>query len=135
MDGRDDSEGVACTVSGGVRVCAGVSTGTEIARVGVSTDPVNERVSGYLDVYRFVLPNATVVNLPCVVLLVAGTPVNPCQDAGGTFSSRTATLVDDVVAVPLPVVGGPVGAGLCNAELVLTVNGIGVPSARAFTLC
>ena len=139
----DTTEGVGCVTSNpdlGIVVCAGISATDTIQRVHVYSYNVvpgtEHTAAGYVDLYRFVLPGGTIVNLPCVVLLQDSSVVNPCDDAGGTFVSRTSTLLDESVFEPV-VVQGPelASVGVCNGELMATVNDIGIASARAYTLC
>lgn len=132
----DNSESVTCT-SG---VCAGISASTELQRVRVYN--VNEvpgtvhTVAGYEDLYRFTLPNGTVVNLPCVVLVVDSATTNPCADNNGVFVVRQNVLVNQPVAEPVVQQGDQVAtAAICAGELVLTVDDIGIASARAYTVC
>jgi hypothetical protein len=137
---RDDSEGVSCTTSTGITACIGLSSGTPFKTVTVYGEDLPpgtvHRVAGYLDVFRFRLPNSTTVNVPCVLLYSDGTWQDPCGSAGGVDIARTATLLDRSVAQPDPHVGAPLASvALCNAELVTTVNDIGIASAPAFTLC
>lgn len=137
----DNSEGVACTTSSGIVVCAGISPGPETPmRVTVytpGTDPgPDHRVAGYVDLYRFVLPNGTTVSLPCVGLVADTVTVNPCVGRG-EYVQRLLTLVDEDVNQPDPDIEDQEVASvrICEAELVVTVNGIGIPSSPAYTLC
>lgn len=136
----DNSEGVSCTTTLGVTACLGISTGSEYQRVHVySYDVVNgtrHDVAGYVEVFQFRLPNNTTVNLPCVTLIQDGARVEPCEDAGGTYVSRTATLVEQTAYEPVVQQGAEItSAAICNAELVATVNDIGLASSPVFTLC
>lgn len=132
----DNSEGAGCVTASGVSACIGISPVSEVQRVRVSSEEIVDgallTVAGYLDLYRFTLPNGGVVNLPCVVL-VGTAGANPCDVAGGDFASRVATLVNESVAVTQ----GPalVNAALCTGELQATVNDIGVASMPAYVLC
>jgi hypothetical protein len=128
----DATEGAPCTLG----VCVGISARDVIESVHVRPDEVVPGsllvVAGYVDLYRFTLPNGAVVNLPCAVL--EGTAGgNPCAMAGGSYVSRTATLVRDSVDVD----EGPevATAGLCTGELQATADDIGIASAPAYTLC
>lgn len=136
----DNSENVPCTVTAGVTTCVGISASQVVQRVHVYRyDVVPGRthgVAGFVDLYRFTLQTGTVVNLPCVVVVVDGGTTNPCGTADGTFVSRVATLVNQSVAEPTVVQGAElVSAGLCEGELVVTANNIGIASAEAYTLC
>lgn len=122
----------------GVVVC--LTTGSEIQRVNVfqaTTVPgANHHIVGYVDLYRFSLPTGTVAVLPCVRLGVDASTVNPCQTSGGTFVSTTLTLTDTTVTDPDPVIGGAIASvAVCNATLQATVDGIGIESTPAYTLC
>lgn len=134
---RDDSEGVACSTTAGITTCLGITAGSEIQRIRVysvapSGGPTHT-IAGFIDVYQYKLPNNTTVNLPCVVL-AGETPFNRCTAAGGTFVTRAATLVNQTISEPTQ---GPevTNAGICNAELVATVNDIGLASFPVYTLC
>lgn len=125
-----------CTTVASVTACAELTPGSELASFPVSTPgSTPAHVAGYVDAYQFVLPNSGVVTVPCVTL-VAATTVNPCQSLGGTFASRLLTLVDTSVNVP-----GTSGSTtvatvrICEANLVLTVNSLGVNSFPAYTVC
>ena len=97
---------------------------------------ISHHVAGFVDAYLFQGPAGIQVTIPCIVLVADATTVNPCALAGGTFVSRTLTLVDQV-ADEQTVAGGPVVATVrvCQATLTATVLGFGVNSAPAFTLC
>ena len=131
----DSTESVPCTSDG---VCAGISpnTTTQLVRVyNVNEVPGTvHAVAGYEDLYRFTLPNGTVVNLPCVVLVADTTVTNPCADNNGVFVSRQNVLVNQSVAEPVVQQGAQLAA-ICAGELVLTVDNIGIASARAYTVC
>lgn len=131
---RDTSEGVACATSS---VCAGISAGEEILKVSVQVPTVGEgarhAVIGYVDLYRFVLPGGTQVDLPCTWLTADGSPAKLCP---GTLirPMYELTLVSAYEPTTEP---GPElrVVGICKAELVLTVNGIGISSGQAYTIC
>ena len=131
----DNYEGCPPTV-GTVALC--LTPTTLIQRVTVhdvdSGDPIG--VAGYVEIYRFTLPNGTITSLPCVRLLVGGAGVNPCGAAGGVFVSRIETLVGPSITPPDPRFGEPIATvGICNADLELTVNNIGVNSTPAYAIC
>ena len=137
---RDTSEGVTCSTTTGLTYCLGTSAGTEFKRVQVfSPDVVNgtvHNVAGYINVEQFRLATGDTVNLPCVVLVLEGQTSDPCAGAGGRFIARAATLVQQTVAEPVPTQGSLITeAALCNAELVATVNDIGIASTPVYTLC
>ncbi len=134
---QDDSEGVPCTTTAGVTTCVGLEAGAEIQQFtvyepGVYNGPHD--VAGYVDSYRFDTPGGGSVVLPCVVLVLDGATVDPCDTAGGTFVSRLLVLVDlDVPEVSLG--GALLTVRICAAELVATVNGLGVTSQPAYAIC
>jgi hypothetical protein len=125
-----------CRTASGVTACAAYVTGSVTDSYPV-TGPgaTNVAVAGYVDLYRFTLPNGGVTTLPCVVL-TAGTSANACASAGGTFVSRTATLADTSVAAPTTSLTTPVATvRVCSATLVLTVNDVGINSFPAYAVC
>lgn len=130
----DTAEAAGCPETApGVVVCLDPSTTffeqpvTLVTVVGGS-----DNIEGYLDVYRFTIAGVT-TTLPCVTLRVDGGEVSPCALAGGTFVSRSGTLVSQ----PEPGIGPlPVATvRICHAELTATVFGFGVNSAEAYTVC
>lgn len=136
----DASESVPCTTTSGVTTCVGIAPSTLVQRVRVHrydvTGGTTHGVAGYVDLYRFVLPTGTVANIPCVVLAAGGPEADPCAAAGGTYLSRVSTLVEETVAEPVVVQGAEIAsAGICEGELVATVNTIGIASTEAYTLC
>ncbi|MDQ1683917.1 MAG: hypothetical protein QOC82_654 [Frankiaceae bacterium] len=84
--------------------------------------------AGSIDTYQFVLPNGGIVTAPCVVLASGATTLDPCAAAGGRYVATVATLSTGS-ASPLATVR------ICNANLALTVDGIGVNSFPAYTIC
>ena len=139
-DARDNSEGATCTTAAAVTVCAGFSAGAQVERVRVAREEAgagaSHSVAGYIDLYRFTLPNGVKLNLECVILEVDATTVDPCAAAGGTFVARTAELVNETEDEPSPTPGGELASvGICEGELVLTVNNVGLTSAPAYTVC
>ena len=94
-------------------------------------------IAGYVDAYRFMTPGAGPVTIPCVTLLVDGETRSPCADAGGTYVSRTSTLVDETQAEPRAGLGADalVPIRICEADLVLLVGGFGAESAPAYAVC
>lgn len=136
-DTSEDPGGGICDPVAGVVVCIRPTSTVAIDQPLeiVSTAPgPSHTVAAYLDAYKFTLPGGIVTTLPCVTL-VADTQMTPCASAGGSFVSRS-TLVTQTVGEP-DVVSGPVIARVrvCNAVLTATVNGFGVNSAPAFTIC
>ena len=104
--------------------------------VSVVDGPTQTDVDGYLDAYRFTLPGGIVTTIPCITLLVDGTEVNGCAQAGGAFVSREFTLVDATVGDKDVVDSGPVATiQACNANLALTVGPFGVESAPFLVPC
>jgi hypothetical protein len=128
-DAQDRSEGPTCPPVAGVIVC--LSQGKVFDEFQLSTVTGTAvpqyTIVGTVDLYRFDVAGNT-TTLPCVVLGVGAQTVNACADAGGVYVSHVADLVDEGIA-PLPVVT------VCDAELVVTVNGIGFNSVAAKTLC
>jgi hypothetical protein len=125
-----------CTDVAGNDVCVAVEAGTVFQNVAVTTVPTaTHHVVGTVDIYRFDLPTGGNVTVPCVVLTVNATTANPCATAGGTFVSRDSTLVDRTESQPGPSTSGTPLASICNAQVTVTVRGIGVNDFPAFTLC
>jgi len=121
-----------CTTEAGVVACASLTpttTQSTYAVDGVSS--TTGPVAGYVDTYRFTLANGGIVTLPCVVLVSGSTTVDPCADAGGTYVATLQTLSTLSVAASTPIAT----VRVCNADLVLTVDGIGINSFPAFVLC
>ena len=94
------------------------------------------QVAGYVDNYRF-LVSGTTVTLPCITLTVATTTTttNGCADLGGTFVARTRTLIDIRHATPEAGLDDATSVEVCEAELTVTVDGAGLNSVAAHTLC
>lgn len=133
-----DNQESCAPVVGTVAIC--LTPTTELQRVTVHdvTDPggASHDVAGYVETYRFTLPNGTITSLPCVRLVIAGTDVNPCAAAGGVFVNRIQTLVDTSIDQPDPALGDPIATvAICNADLEVTVDGVGVNSTPAVSLC
>jgi hypothetical protein len=125
-------------VQPGIIVC--IASGAEVARYTVQrvdadqTGPMHH-IAGYLDAYRFTIGGVT-VTLPCVGLTTDNTTVNPCAAAGGTFVSRTSTLVDQTVSEPTISSGDEVASvGVCAATLTITAFGFGIDAAPAYGVC
>ncbi|MDQ1683918.1 MAG: hypothetical protein QOC82_655 [Frankiaceae bacterium] len=115
--------------SPGQLVCAALTATTPQGTYSVSTSSGSPGLAaGSIDTYQFVLANGGIVTVPCVVLHLGSTTVDPCATAGGTYVATVATLSNDS-ASPLATVR------VCNANLALTVDGIGVNSFPAYTLC
>lgn len=136
----DTSELTDCPpVAPGVVFCAtpnDTAIVDEVVLMPGVADGAEHVVKGYLDAYRFVLPGAGPVVVPCVVLVQGGTEVNPCEDQGGTFDSRTATLVDQSFHEPDPQLGDEVAAvRICAAEIKLTVLGFGSDAFPGYWTC
>jgi hypothetical protein len=133
LDSTEQPE--ACPDAGGAAVCVsltprGVRDSFDVdAPTSTSVD-----VAGYVDLYEFTTVGS--VNVPCAVLGVDDTVVNPCATAGGRFVQRIATLVDSSVPAAAGALDAPLATvRICDADLVLTVNNIGVSSFPALTLC
>jgi hypothetical protein len=124
-------------IADGVVVCltpGSVAGQYQLGAVSASATGPLHHVAGHVDLYRFIVADVT-TTLPCVLLVADSGATNPCQTAGGTFVSRTATLFDTTAAEPalssLPLATVTV----CNAVLTATVIDIGINSAPAFVLC
>lgn len=121
-------------------ICVGLFPGDVVASFPVVVPGVGggatHHIAGYVDVYRFVVPGGGTVTLPCPVLTV-DTTINPCQQAGGTYVSRLATLANQDVSEPVIGGGGDplTTIRICEATLVATVLGLGVESFPAFSVC
>ena len=125
----------SCPRVGDVVACAAYTQGTpyETFRVWVPRDTLT-RVTAHVYRYDFTLPNGAVVSVPCVVL--AGTTVDACAQAGGSRTTLVMTLVDDAVPLPTGPMNNPiVNVTLCHADLVLTVNDMGLKTFPAYALC
>jgi hypothetical protein len=113
----------------GQEVCASLTATTLQGTYSVGTpDSVPGANNVFVDTYRFTLPNGVVATLPCVVLVSGAIPVDPYA-AGGTYVATLATLTDGPSPNPLAEVG------VCNANLTLTADGIGINSFPALTVC
>jgi hypothetical protein len=124
-----------CPTLAGVPYCVSLTATTLQGEYPVALPSTSGvAVAGYVDRYAFELPTGT-VTLACPVL-GAPTAANPCELAGGTFDSRLTTLYDGPAPIPDGTLGPPVTTvRICNADLVLTVDGIGLTRQDAFTLC
>lgn len=134
------SREAGCSTVAGVVACAALTAGTPVRSFSVPSVTVapgaQHRVAGMIDLYRFELPNGGLVTLPCVVFGADTTTANPCAAAGGSFVNRVSLLLDQPVSEPVPTTGPPLATvRVCNAELVLTVNDIGITSFPAYTVC
>jgi hypothetical protein len=132
---EDDPE---CSRAGASEVCAKVVVGDEREVLTTSGLTLKEyEVAGYLDVYRFGRPGGAHVDVPCVVLVAKphGT-ANACRFAGGTFVTRTATLLHPVRSdVPRPPLAQVTYVRVCDAELTVTVDGHGPKSLPVVAPC
>lgn len=104
---------------------------------GVTTTPLlTHTVGGWLDAYRFPLPTGGSAVVPCVVLAANSRDANPCATAGGTFVSRTLTLVSQSVTQPQVVQGSALTTvRVCNATLTATANGFGIENVPVYSTC
>jgi hypothetical protein len=138
LDPTESSVG-ACDDIGGVTVCyefdqGPVAVGLTAYRPEV-TQAAPHTVRGFLDVYRFPLPGGASTTLPCVVLDVEGQPTNPCASAGGTFVTRTATLVDQTVFEPAVGLVPIATINVCSARVTATVAAVGVEDLPILAPC
>ncbi len=118
-----DPNVVACLTAGDVILHAALRTGTTGAPAVVA---------GYVDSYEFNVAGVR-TTLPCVELVALALDVNPCALAGGTFVDRLAELIVSTdPSAPAPAL---VSVTICEASLSVTVLGLGVNSAPAYTLC
>jgi hypothetical protein len=126
-----------CSTVSGIEACASFTPSGTVAEEFVvdGPDSAATRVAGWIDRYTFTLPNGGEVTLPCVVLVTGTTTNDPCADADGVFDGRLLTLLDQSPSLPVPGSTGPPIAVVCDANLVLTVEGIGVNSFPAYTVC
>lgn len=132
-----DLPDTSCAGSG-LCVTTEVGSGREtVAVYGATTyTAATHAVAGWLDVYRFALPNGAAVTVPCVVLTADGTTNDPCGAADGEFVTRLATLVDRTVDEPAATLGPPLAsASVCNARYTVTVASVGVEDFPAYSLC
>jgi len=116
----------SCSTEIGQEVCASV-TKTQGSYAVSPPNGVSGPDAGSIATYQFTLPNGGKVTVPCAVLVSGATTVDPCAAAGGTYVATLATLSD----APNPVTA----VQICNANLVLTVDGIGINSFPALVLC
>lgn len=115
---------VVCLVPGGPVLSQPVNLVTRDAAVG-------HTVLGYVQAYDVTVAEIELV-LPCVVLVVDGSPVDPCGQAGGAPQpgSSPLVLVDETLGESTLAT-----VRVCTATLTVTVLGFGVGSAPAFALC
>jgi hypothetical protein len=127
----------SCPVVAGQTICASLTPTTVQGSYTVyAPGSTPTSVVGYVDSYRFTLPNGGVVTLPCVSLFSGSTTVAPCDEAGGTFVSHVETLSTGTVQVPNASLTSPVTTvKVCNANLEVTVDGFGVNQFPAYTVC
>ncbi|HWL34586.1 MAG TPA: hypothetical protein VNQ77_00195 [Frankiaceae bacterium] len=103
-----------------------------VRNVDVTLTGQEHTVVGWIERYEFGA-GPTAVTLPCVRF--AGTP-NACAAAGGEFDGVIATLGPVSQREPELTYGEVIAtAGVCEAELVLTVGGLGVDHAPALSMC
>jgi hypothetical protein len=135
----DTSEGVACSASLGLTICAGVNSGTindEVPVPVVAVRPgTTHSIVGRVDEYLFRLPTGGSVALPCVVLTRDSVSDNACAKAGGTYDSTILELAPVQVTEQWPAIEELTRVTICNGELVATVNGLGIRSLPLLTLC
>lgn len=129
-----------CATQSGVEVCLTSTMGEVVQDVvvhTVTTPPAaTHRIAGWVDTYRFLLPEGASVTVPCVTLVANATLPNACDQAGGEFVSRFATLADTDVTQPGPAIGPVVASvSVCSAEYTVTVEGFGVEDFPALALC
>jgi hypothetical protein len=127
----------------GVVVC--LTPTAEVGRYSIPSVSVTQtgpqhHVAGYIDIYDFTVNDVTVndvtVSLPCIQLVADAVGSNACAQAGGTFASRVTPLLDENATQPEVSTGDPIATvRVCSARLAVTVLGIGVKSAPAYTLC
>jgi hypothetical protein len=127
----------SCRVVGSVEACMDVVPGAHVASYTAhQPDAELLHVAGFVHLYRFTLPNGGTVVAPCVVLGVGSDSVNPCTAAGGTFERRLRTLVNDNAETPDSTLATPLTKiRVCTAELVTTVNDVGVSSFPGYAVC
>jgi len=118
-----------CTTRAGQTVCASLTSTTLADSYAVS--PPSSAAgpdAGSIDKYAFTLPNGGMVTLVCVVLVSGSTTIDPCATAGGT-NVGTVAMLSDAPTTPVASVN------VCNANLELSVDGIGINSFPAFVVC
>lgn len=94
-----------------------------------------QTVRGHLDVYRFPLAGGASLTVACVVLTVDGKTTNPCATAGGTFVSRTATLVDTTAPRVTPRLEPLMTVGVCDGRVTVTIASMGIENFPLVTPC
>lgn len=103
-----------------------------VRNVDVTITGQEHTVVGWIERYEF-QAGPTAVTLPCVRF--AGT-TNACATAGGEFDGVIATLGPVSQREPELKYGEVVAtAGVCEAELVLTVSDLGIDHAPALAMC
>jgi hypothetical protein len=124
-----------CSSVSGVDVCASLTPTTvqgvyDVAPAGTA----GMHVAGSVERYEFTVNDAT-VTIACVVIDDPATP-DACAAAGGERAGTLLTLYDGPVPVPAATPASPLARiTVCNATLVLTVEGLGVNAAPAYTVC
>lgn len=130
---------VTCEVRPGVFVCATAGEVVLDQVVPSATVPpgAEHRVVGYLDAYDFVIQGTGTHTLPCVVLSSDLTgDVDPCAEAGGTFSERRLVLLEEEPREPDPQLAGAVArVRVCRATYRVTVFGFGAQALPGAVLC
>jgi hypothetical protein len=129
----------SCNVADTADTCVHLTTGDLYAEQAVyrveTVVTATHTVGGYVEGYRFTVPSGGSVVVPCVRLVALSASANPCQAAGGTFVSRTATLVEDVDQ-PWVAYGSPLATvRVCEATVTITVAGFGAEGFPALTTC
>jgi hypothetical protein len=122
-----------CASVAGQTACASYTAGTLYDSYTVEAPASYTKVvAGAIDAYSFTLPNGGVVTVPCVVIV--GT-ADPCAAAGGTYVSTVYTLSETLHPYSTTRTTPVTTVRICNADLVLTVDGFGVTSFPAYTVC
>lgn len=131
---------IDCPEVAGQPVCAAIVPGDVVHKVDIANvgtyDALTVTVVGSVEIYQFALPTGGFANIPCVVLTLNGSTRNPCQDAGGVYRSTIADLIERTEKVPLVRPEGLLASvTVCEAQVTLTVGGIGVEQIPALTIC
>lgn len=138
FDPIEHDESGGCTATAAGDACDVLSQGAVVTSADlVAPDAAlatGQSVRGYLDVYRFPVAGGASVTVPCVVLTAPRT-LNPCATGGGTFVSRTATLVDQTLPQPTVTVRRLATVNVCDGRITVTVASIGVENVPILTPC
>ena len=130
----------SCSPVAGVEVCTTITPTGVVLPVSVTNVQTGvaatHHIVGEVDAYRFTLSTGGSVVVPCVVLTVNAGTVDPCGEAGGTFVSRTALLLDRSQDQPsVTPTGTLASASVCTATITVTVADIGVEEIPAYSVC